>query len=384
MRSLFVPLSFFAAMASDPAPPPQDGSCPAGAEHCSQTISEDSSDSVLGKLYSIVFNQKKNISSYKDRLSDEVLTERDTTNEYYDLATDFYEYGWGSSFHFAARHQGESLAESIKRHEHFLALKLGLTSGHEVADLGMGVGGPLRTIAKFTGASLTGVTINDYQVRRAQKLTQQRESQESAKRMRYAQGDFTKLVPKVFQPESLDACYYIESACHISNRTEVFSESVRALKQGGRLFTFEWVMTDRYDPSNAAHVEIKKGIEYGNGIEDLVSYKVALAGLEASGFRILEHGDLVDIAEEWYGDANVPWYFDMGRYYAFGSFQDFRLSQFGQLFLNKVLWFVSKIGLVPQDALETEKMLRHGGMNLVAGGQAKIFTPMYYILAEKI
>jgi len=362
----------------------EDGSCPAGAKDCSKTISEDSSDSVLGKLYSIIFNQKKNISSYVDRLSDEVLTERDTTNEYYDLATDFYEYGWGSSFHFAARHKGESLAESIKRHEHFLALKLGLSAGQQVADLGMGVGGPLRSIAKFTGASVTGVTINDYQVRRAQKLTQQRESAESASRMRYVQGDFTKLVPEVFQPESLDACYYIESACHISNRTEVFSESVKALKKGGKLFTFEWVMTDRYDPSNAAHVEIKKGVEFGNGIEDLVSYKAALASLEASGFRILEHGDLVDIAEEWYGESNVPWYFDMGRYYAFGSVGDFQLSQFGQKVLHNLLWFVAKIGLVPQDALETEKMLGHGGRNLVAGGQTKIFTPMYYILAEKL
>jgi sterol 24-C-methyltransferase len=25
-------------------------------------------------------------------------------NSYYDIATDFYEYGWGSSFHFAPRH----------------------------------------------------------------------------------------------------------------------------------------------------------------------------------------------------------------------------------------------------------------------------------------
>ena len=29
---------------------------------------------------------------------------------YYDLVTDFYEYGWGPSFHFAPRRTGESLA----------------------------------------------------------------------------------------------------------------------------------------------------------------------------------------------------------------------------------------------------------------------------------
>ncbi|KAJ2310186.1 hypothetical protein IWW54_003327, partial [Coemansia sp. RSA 2705] len=42
------------------------------------------------------------------------------TNTYYNLATDFYEYGWGESFHFARKSISESLRESIKRHEHLL------------------------------------------------------------------------------------------------------------------------------------------------------------------------------------------------------------------------------------------------------------------------
>jgi len=53
-------------------------------------------------------------------------------NQYYDIATDFYEYGWGRSFHFAIRAEGESLEQSIARHEHYLALKLGLRPGMKV------------------------------------------------------------------------------------------------------------------------------------------------------------------------------------------------------------------------------------------------------------
>ena len=44
-------------------------------------------------------------------------------NDYYDLATDFYEYGWGQSFHFAPRHTGESFEASLARHEFFLAAR---------------------------------------------------------------------------------------------------------------------------------------------------------------------------------------------------------------------------------------------------------------------
>lgn len=35
-------------------------------------------------------------------------------NAYYELATLFYEWGWGSSFHFASRWSNESFKDSIK------------------------------------------------------------------------------------------------------------------------------------------------------------------------------------------------------------------------------------------------------------------------------
>jgi hypothetical protein len=41
-------------------------------------------------------------------------------------------YGWGTSFHFAQRTHRESLYQSLARHEHFLALKLGLNSNKSV------------------------------------------------------------------------------------------------------------------------------------------------------------------------------------------------------------------------------------------------------------
>ncbi|TVU41833.1 hypothetical protein EJB05_15388, partial [Eragrostis curvula] len=85
----------------------------------------------------------------------------DMVNKYYDLATSFYEYGWGESFHFAHRWSGESLRESIKRHEHFLALQLGLKPGMKVLDVGCGIGGPLREIARFRFNSMILVPFSD-------------------------------------------------------------------------------------------------------------------------------------------------------------------------------------------------------------------------------
>ncbi len=53
-------------------------------------------------------------------------------NYYYELATLFYEVGWCASFHFAYRLAGESFAESIRRHEYYLAGWLGLKPGAKV------------------------------------------------------------------------------------------------------------------------------------------------------------------------------------------------------------------------------------------------------------
>ena len=47
------------------------------------------------------------------------------------------------------RWQGETLRESIKRYEHFIALNLGLRERMQVLDVGCGIGGPLREIARF-------------------------------------------------------------------------------------------------------------------------------------------------------------------------------------------------------------------------------------------
>ncbi|CAN1316725.1 Cycloartenol-C-24-methyltransferase 1 [Linum perenne] len=94
----------------------------------------------------------------------------DMVNKYYDLATSFYEFGWGESFHFAHRFNGESLRESIKRHEHFLALQLALKPGQKVLDVGCGIGGPLREIARFSLVSVTGLNNNEYQISRGKEL----------------------------------------------------------------------------------------------------------------------------------------------------------------------------------------------------------------------
>lgn len=71
----------------------------------------------------------------------------------------------------------------------------------KVLDVGCGVGGPAREIAKFTGCHVTGLNINEYQVQRAARYAKKVNMEDQ---LEYVQGDFM-----VFQPSSLHAPYDI-------------------------------------------------------------------------------------------------------------------------------------------------------------------------------
>lgn len=65
---------------------------------------------------------------------------------------------------------------------------MSLRPGMRVLDVGCGVGGPAREIAKFSGvAHITGLNLNEYQVSRANNYAQR---EGLANRLDFVQGDF--------------------------------------------------------------------------------------------------------------------------------------------------------------------------------------------------
>ncbi|GJN24874.1 hypothetical protein PR202_gb12645 [Eleusine coracana subsp. coracana] len=257
-------------------------------------------------------------------------------NKYYDLATSFYEYGWGESFHFAHRWKGESLRESIKRHEHFLALQLGLKPGMKVLDVGCGIGGPLREIARFSSTSVTGLNNNEYQISRGKELNRLAGVSGTCD---FVKADFMKMP---FSDNTFDAVYAIEATCHAPNPVGCYKEIYRVLKPGQCFAVYEWCITDHYDPNNATHKRIKDEVELGNGLPDIRSTRQCLQAVKDAGFEV------------------------------------------------KALEYV---GLAPQGSERVSDFLEKAAEGLVEGGKIpsdednnyrkEIFTPMYFFLARK-
>ena len=120
---------------------------------------------------------------------------------YYDGATELYEYGWAQSFHFSRFYRGESFAASLARHEHYLASQMVLRPGMRVLDVGCGVGGPAREIARFSDVTIVGLNNNDFQIQRARKHTKRAGLEDQ---VAFTKGDFMKLVD-TFGENSFDA-----------------------------------------------------------------------------------------------------------------------------------------------------------------------------------
>eukprot|EP01038_Epipyxis_sp_PR26KG_P013204 gene13204-17694_t len=292
-------------------------------------------------------------------------------NHFYNLVTDFYEWGWGQSFHFGPRFWNETFVESIKRAEYHLCSRLGLKPGMKVIDVGCGVGGPMRNMAVFSGSNIEGITINNYQVKIGNKYNEQNGLSHLCK---LVQGDFQEINwPK----EYFDAAYEIEATCHSPDRVITFSAVARVLKPGGLFAGYDWVMTPKYDPKNLDHVKIKEGIEVGNGLPTLPSPEHVIECLEKAGFEVLEH---YDANRGVHASNEIPWYDTLdGKWTLTG----FRSTWLGRMVTHSMVWTLELLRIAPAGTTRVSALLNATAIDLVNGGKKEIFTPSYYFLARK-
>lgn len=298
------------------------------------------------------------------------------TKHYYNLVTDFYEYGWGSSFHFCTFFKGEPFRQAIARHEHYLASKMNINENMHVLDVGCGVGGPATEISRFTGCKVTGLNNNDYQIERA---TYKAKQNGLSDKLNFVKGDFMQMD---FPAKTFDAVYAIEATVHAPVLEGVYSEIYKVLKPGGTFGVYEWVMTDEYDENNEEHRRIAYGIEVGDGIPKMYKKEVADKALRNVGFEIVYEKDLADNNDEipWYAPLAGDWKYvqTIGDLWTY-----FRTSATGRKITTLTVGALEKVGFAPKDSVKVTEALEEAAIYLVEGGKQKLFTPMMLYVAKK-
>ena len=320
-------------------------------------------------------NAAKDVETEQSKRKDQYT---DVVNAYYDGATELYEYGWGRNFHFARYYPGEAFYQAIARHEHYLALNMHLRPGMRVLDVGCGVGGPAREIARLAGVNIVGVNNNAFQVERARRYTESAGLQDQVS---FVKGDFMRLKEQ-FGENSFDAVYAIEATCHAPSWEGVYGEIMSVLKPGGVFGLYEWCMTDAWDPSNPEHRKIAHGIELGDGIPEMRTIKQARDALKKVGFQIERDVDLADQGDK------IPWYYplegDIRKVQTLWDlFMCWRMTWFGKLVTQTTVRSLEYVGLAPKGTYDVGESLKVAADALVAGGKTKLFTPMMLFVARK-
>eukprot|EP00871_Galdieria_phlegrea_P002572 jgi/Galph1/3315/GphlegSOOS_G1984.1 len=327
-------------------------------------------------------NSKRNavtvIDEYNQMYSHGVESEQDKSlresekgkvmiSDFYNLVSDFYEWGWAQSFHFAVIQKGEPFEASLQRYEYFLPYRLQIEPGQHIVDLGCGIGGPLRNIARFAHCNVTGVTISEYQVQRGNELNKALGLEDQCK---IVHGDFLNLP---FEDESFDGAYTTEATCHTMDKKKVYSEAYRVIKPGCCFAGYEWCLTEKYDPTNKEHREAKFAVEVGNGLPDTATFQQVIDGLKEAGFEVIEAYNASKYSE-------LPWYYPLKAGF---SIKGFRHTRIGHYFTHITVSTLEKLGLVPKGSTEVSKMLVKAAQDLVRVGELDIYIPMFFFLARK-
>ncbi len=289
---------------------------------------------------------------------------------HYALGAGLYEIAWGRSHHMCPFEKGEAFADAIRRHERYVSDRLGLKPGMLVFDVGCGVGGPMREIARYSGARIVGANVVPEQVEKARRYN---EAAGLSKQCEVMVADFMDLPAG---DATYDRIYAIGSTCHAPDRTRVFTELFRVLKPGGLLVADECVMTDRYDPGNEEHRRIKHGIQLGYGIPDLITAEECCASMVAAGFELLETNDR---ALE--GDPETPWYSPLES--KGFSIRAMARSPLGRRVTNQVLGILEFLRLSARGSRRVSDIFNVGADATVEGGRKGISTTLYFMLARK-
>jgi sterol 24-C-methyltransferase len=308
-------------------------------------------------------------SHYQDKNRPANGAQIDNVVRFYDLVTDFYEYGWGQCFHFGVMRRGDTLQAALDRHEDWLASATGLTQGSRALDLGCGVGGPMRHLAATTGAHITGVNLSEVQIARARKRAT---AAGLDHRIVVERADFAALP---FAAASFDVVYAIEATCHASDRRAVFAEALRVLRPGGRFAGYEWCTTDALDPNDPEHDHVVRTIEEGNALPKLLPTADIDRALLAAGFDLVEARDVALDC-----DPETPWWQPLR---ADAGIRALPRTPVGRVATHAFVRALELVRLAPPGAAGVAALLNRAADALVRGGELGIFTPMYRWSAVK-
>lgn len=191
--------------------------------------------------------QMAGVSSVVRRVKDSLLNKERSRDElkigiagFYDRSSKLWEDVWGEHMHhgyYIPPDRTDHVQAQVDLIDE--VLKWGnVTSATSVVDVGCGIGGSSRHIARKYGCKAQGVTLSPYQARRGNELAQE---QGLADQASFQVADALDMP---FSDNSFDLVWSLESGEHMPDKKKFVDELFRVATPGGRILIVTWCHRD--------------------------------------------------------------------------------------------------------------------------------------------
>jgi len=166
-----------------------------------------------------------------------------------------------------------------------------LGPGMTVLDVGSGLGGPARQLARTTGCAMVGVDISRSYVDAAAALTRAAGLT--------GQVEFHCVNVAALERNDFDAAYTIHVQMNVEDKKALYTDIAGRLREGARLAVFEVCRTGPQDP------ELPLPWSTDGSDSHLVMPDDLLASIESSGFETVEWLDETAWVHDWFQDLGA-------------------------------------------------------------------------------
>ncbi len=242
--------------------------------------------------------------------------------------------------------------------ERRFADQIGMKGGFHVLELGCGKGRVAAHLAGLTGASITGINIDQGQLDSANQFAKRNGLTEQCQ---FLNRDINDL-PLPFGDNSFDCVYEIQALSLCKDLPKLFNELHRVMRPGAKLSILDWVRLPNYNPDDPHHVDLMRRIKPLIGAIGTPSPTEYEQFLKAAGFEIL-------VSEE-------P---------SINHSQDPHVEKASQQYvmIERLIKFLVKIRVFPKHFVILIDRFCQDGDALIEATKKGLVTTSYHLVAQK-
>jgi ubiquinone/menaquinone biosynthesis C-methylase UbiE len=170
----------------------------------------------------------------------------------------------------------------------------GFTPDMHILDVGCGIGGSTRRLARETGCRVTGIDLSDEYIDTAERLTELLNMQERVKFLA------TSALDLPFDDDSFDGVWSLQMNMNVEDKLGWLKETYRVLKPGGRAILYE-VCGSKNTP---LHFPVPWAQD--SSMSFLIPPEPFRDVITSAGFEIAVWHDKTDLAKKAFANAKKP------------------------------------------------------------------------------